>query len=212
MPKTLDKPTILGLLDRLDRRDPRRKVFGAGTHQYKVNPPLSVSVIEAFENQQGVPLPEDYRSFITEIGNGGAGPFYGLFPFGMHDDGFDLCTWESGGLIGELSKPFPHVTAWNLPESFWNVEPDPAPDTPLEEEDRLWEAWDKVLTEHYLNPAIMNGVIPICHQGCALRKWLVIKGDQRRFVCKRKDRLKPRHQSSRSKPRKSPSRSKPRES
>jgi len=121
----------------------------------------------------------------------------------MHDDGFDLCTWESGGLIGNLSKPFPYVTAWNLPESFWNVEPDPAPDTPLEEEDRLWEAWDKVLTEHYLNPAIMNGAIPICHQGCALRKWLVIKGDQRGFVCKRKDRLKPRHQSSRSKPRKS---------
>src|SRR5271166_1438693 len=48
-----------------DARDPRRKVFGAGTHQYKVNPPLSVSVIEAFENQQGVSLPEDYRSFIT---------------------------------------------------------------------------------------------------------------------------------------------------
>lgn len=65
MPKTLDKPTIPGLLDRLDRRDPRRKVFGAGTHQYKVNPPLSVSVIEAFENQQGVSMPDDYRSFIT---------------------------------------------------------------------------------------------------------------------------------------------------
>jgi hypothetical protein len=28
----------------------------------------------------------------------------------------------------------------------------------------------------------MNGAIPICHLGCALRQWLVINGDQRGFI------------------------------
>ena len=39
-----------------------------------------------------------------------------------------------------------------------------------------------MLEEHYWDPAIMNGAIPICHLGCALRQWLVIHGERRGFV------------------------------
>ncbi len=53
---------------------------------------------------------------------------------------------------------------------------------PPEEEDRLWEAWDKVLEIRYWNPAIVDGAIPICHLRCALRQWLVIHGGQPGFV------------------------------
>ena len=180
MSEPLDKPTVLRLLGELDRRDRHRRVFGAGVHQYRLNPPLPASVVEAFEARHGVSLPEDYRRFITEIGNGGAGPYYGLLPFGQGRR--TTRDWESGGLVGDLSQPFPHVAAWNLSESFWQGEPDPPPGTPPEEEDRLWEAWDEELEEHYWNPAIMNGAIPICHLGCALRQWLVIHGEQRGFV------------------------------
>jgi hypothetical protein len=123
-------------------------------------------------------LPEDYRRFLTEIGNGGAGPYYGVLPFGKDDVG----DWEGGGLVGDPSKPFPHMAAWNLPVSFWDEEPYPPPGTQPGEEDDLWEVWDKVLEERYWNPAIMDGAIPICHKGCALRQWLVIHGDQRGFV------------------------------
>ena len=49
MPEVFDRPTVLRLLAELDRRDPRRKVFGSGSHDYKLNPPLPASVIEAFE-------------------------------------------------------------------------------------------------------------------------------------------------------------------
>src|SRR3954467_4442646 len=179
MPEPLDKQTGLRLLGDLDRRDPRRRAFGAGAHQYRLNPPLPASVIEAFEQRHGVSLPEDYRLFLTEIGDGGAGPYYGVFPFGKDDDDRD---WEGGGLVGDPSKPFPHVAAWNVSESFWLGEPDPPDGTPPEEEDRLWEAWDKVLEERYWDPGIMNGAIPICHLGCALRQWLVIQGERRGFV------------------------------
>ena len=75
MSRIIDKSTVLQRLTELDRRDSRRKVFGANGHDYKLNPPLPVSVIEAFEQRHGVSLPEDYRRFITEIGNGGAGPY-----------------------------------------------------------------------------------------------------------------------------------------
>ena len=41
----------------------------------------------------------------------------------------------------KLNPPVPHVEAWNLPESFFEQEPDVPTDTPREEEDRLWEEW-----------------------------------------------------------------------
>jgi hypothetical protein len=179
MTEILNRLTVLERLADLDRRDRRRRVFGASFHQYKLNPPLPVAMIEAFEKRYGVTLPGDYRLFLTEIGNGGAGPSYGLLTFGKDDDDRE---WEAGDLIGDPSKPFPHTTAWNLPASFWDGERDPSPDMPPEEEDRLWEAWDRELEVHYWNPAIMNGAIPICHLGCALRQWLVINGDQKGFV------------------------------
>jgi hypothetical protein len=179
MCEQFDRSIILQRLDFLDRKDPKRRIFGASEHQYKLNPPRAIVDIEKFEARHGIALPEDYRFFISQIGDGGAGPSYGLFPFGKDDE---ECDWEGGGLVGDLSKPFSHKTAWNQPESFWACAPDPAPGTPAEEEDKLYEAWDKVMEEHYWNPSIMNGAIPICHKGCALRQWLVVSGDQRGFV------------------------------
>jgi hypothetical protein len=135
-------------------------------------------VLDAFEERHGIRLPGDYKSFITEIGDGGAGPSYGLFPFGQQDSGWGLCSWEEGDLIGDPSRPFPHADAWNLPDSFWRDMPRPPPDLPPEEEDRLMEAWDELMDENYWNPAVMDGAIPICHLGCAYRQWLVINGEQ----------------------------------
>ncbi|MGE5194321.1 MAG: SMI1/KNR4 family protein [Deltaproteobacteria bacterium] len=177
----LDKQVILDMLKRLRRRDRTRRLFGAAEHDYRLNPPVSVSVVEKFERTHGIVLPEDYRYFITEIGNGGAGPYYGLFPFELHDGSLSLPECDGGDLIGDVSKPFPHAKGWNLPRSFWDQEPE-IPHGTLAEEDRMVAEWDQVEQEHYWNPSIMNGAIPICHLGCALRQWLVVSGDQRGFI------------------------------
>src|SRR5260221_1210761 len=79
MPKTLDKQAVLRLLADLDRRNPRWKLFGANDHDYKLPPPVPISVTGVFQKQRGVALPEDYRLFITEIGNGGLVPSTGSF-------------------------------------------------------------------------------------------------------------------------------------
>ena len=178
----MDAQSVIERLRNLDRKDKKRQVFGAMGHNYVLNPPLDVSVIEAFELEHGVSLPEDYRQFITEIGNGGAGPAYGVFPFGKHDDCHDLRPWEGGYLVGDVGKPFRFNKAWNVDKKFWDAEPNPPEGTSQDEEDLLWQEWDKILEAKYWNTSIMDGAIPICHLGCALRQWLVINGDQRGFV------------------------------
>jgi len=111
-------------------------------------------------------------SCITRIGNGGAGPFYGIFPLGSVDDNFDLRSWqENDGLVGTLSKPFPFKAEWNdlsaMPEE--NLR-----ERDAEEYDRRIEQFDMT----YWSSELVNGAVPICHEGCALRIWLFLTGEQ----------------------------------
>ncbi len=183
MTTRLESQAVVDRLRELGDRDSDCAVFGAKAHRFELNPTLDLSKVEEFETQYGVGLPADYRLFITEIGNGGAGPYYGLFPFGYHDAMRGLCKWnEDWPLVGDLSAEFPHDSAWNLPDEFWKQMPDPPLGTPPEVEDKMLEDWNQQLEQRYWNPEIMKGAIPIAHLGCALRQWLVINGPQSGFV------------------------------
>lgn len=48
--------------------------FGADTHHYQLNAALARANVAAFERAHSVDLPDDYVAFLTELGNGGAGP------------------------------------------------------------------------------------------------------------------------------------------
>lgn len=168
---------ILSLLRTLTRLDLDCACFAAKSHWYDLNPPLAEEEVARMEAKHQCRFPSEYRRFITEIGNGGAGPSYGVFPLGQHDHGHDLSRWEDGyGLVGDLSKPFPLTNAWNLPDTFWQQEPDPPEGTPVDEEDQLREAWNARLESEYYATHLTDGAIPICHEGCALRNWLVVTG------------------------------------
>jgi hypothetical protein len=65
---------------RLRQLDARRVVFGSSQHKYAFAAPLSEQSVLEYEAWHGVSLPLEYRAFITGIGNGGAGPFYGVLP------------------------------------------------------------------------------------------------------------------------------------
>ena len=58
----------------------RSESFGESKHGFRLGPPLGEGELAAFEQVHGVSLPAGYRAFLTEIGNGGAGPYYGLVP------------------------------------------------------------------------------------------------------------------------------------
>lgn len=159
--------TIRDGLDQLRTAKRWPNVFGAESHEFKLHPPLSEAEVGEFEAQHRIRLPEDYRGFLINLGNGGAGPYYGLFKLGEMDDCHDVQKWnESNGFVGVLANPFPHVAAWN----DLSAEPNESDDE-LEYEKRL-DAFDAV----YWNSDNVNGAIPLCHHGCALRDWLVVTG------------------------------------
>lgn len=56
-------------------------LFGAMKHKYVLNPPVDKSLVESAEKRYGFSFPRDYFEFITEVGDGGAGPDYGIDPF-----------------------------------------------------------------------------------------------------------------------------------
>ncbi len=148
---------IPAALARLARLDPECRRFGASTHRYQLNPPLSLERLAAFQARHDIRLPEDYAAFLTRAGNGGAGPFYGIYPLGE--------GWE--GLTGTLAAPFPFTQPWNIPT-------DPPEHFASDEEEERWN--------HELDAAYwfaLDGAFPICHHGCALRTWLVVSGPER---------------------------------
>lgn len=169
---------IISKLRKLKNCDRGFVIFGSSSHQYELNAPITESQLENIESKYHCRFPEEYRYFVTRIGNGGAGPFYGLFPIGMQDHGHDLSNWENGySLIGNIAKPFQLTSAWNLPPEFFDGHPDPDANISLEEEQRICDEWDQKIEKEYFAPEIMNGAIPICHEGCALRNWLVVTGN-----------------------------------
>ena len=96
-------------LQQLTKLDPTFQAFGAAEHQYQLNPILDIQAIRAIENQYGIQLPEDYVWFLSQVGNGGAGPFYGLYSL---EDSLEVHT--ECGRPRSLNTPFP-LTQATLP-------------------------------------------------------------------------------------------------
>ncbi len=84
-------------LARLRALDPDLQQFGALEHEYRLRPPLPENALAAFEREHGLTLPAEYRLFLAQVGNGGAGPNYGLVP---------LAAWRPELLLPYLVAEF----------------------------------------------------------------------------------------------------------
>jgi hypothetical protein len=165
-----DIPSVRTAISQLRGRQPN--VFGFDGHGFQMNPVLSESEAAAFERDHKIVLPPDYRQFVTKVGNGGAGPFYGVFPLGFMDDNFGQRPWEENdGFIGTLSEPFRFQEEWNDLSGY------PEADLMKRNETEYDRQIDK-FEGKYWSSGLMNGAFPICHEGCALRLWLVVTGEQ----------------------------------
>jgi hypothetical protein len=150
---------IASKLSELKRVDTQLKVFGAERHQYELRPVASEQELAAFESQFRIVLPVGYRSFLLQLGNGGAGPYYGLEPF-KNALFRDLDYRDNTDLI-DPSMPFAFESHWNL-EFRGDVESQEYSDFEQEYFDNKWA----------------NGLIRICNFGCGVSLNLVVNGPE----------------------------------
>lgn len=61
------------------RQDPTYKIFGANHHNWKFGEPADMQKIHDFEKDMKITLPEALVRYLTELGDGGAGPDYGIY-------------------------------------------------------------------------------------------------------------------------------------
>ncbi|MCP4441127.1 MAG: hypothetical protein GY810_19555 [Aureispira sp.] len=66
-------------IERLRSLDQHCLIFGAANHTYDLQECLREEDIKTFENTHKVQLPIDYRNFVRYVGNGGVGPYQGMF-------------------------------------------------------------------------------------------------------------------------------------
>lgn len=70
---------VVQKIQKLKALDSNFYIHGAETHRYRFNPVVKESVLESTEKRLGCRLPEALRRFYLEVGNGGAGPDWGLW-------------------------------------------------------------------------------------------------------------------------------------
>jgi hypothetical protein len=120
-------------------------------------PGLTDQRLAAFEQAHHVALPPEYRLFLMQIGNGGAGPpAYGLRPLGAAESWWadeQRAAWQHFQLI---QQPFPFEAPW-----FWEDEEEPDPV-------RL--------------AAVYHGSLYLGTDGCGMDWALIVTGPQRGYV------------------------------
>ena len=145
------------------------EVFGASSHKYHLNPPVSEAEVLAFEEKYGVRLPECYRTFMLTIGDAKAkksdfiaGPYFGLYAFGT-------CVDE---LLYEKIETYlkaPCNLSPDMTREEWDALTDPL--LPSEEEEE--EDDDKYFAER---AKVFGGLLPLGSQGCTYEHALVLNG------------------------------------
>ena len=75
--------TIKEKLEALRRLDKGCAVFGASQHRYQFGPTLRDFSIAGLENKHDLTLSEEYKTILQHLGDGGAGPGYGLQSISM---------------------------------------------------------------------------------------------------------------------------------
>lgn len=176
MNEQLDR--IKNKLEQLRILDKDLELFGADTHEYLLNPVLTSEQVAQFKVDYKIDLPKEYVSFLTTIGNGGAGPFYGVNTLQDGRINFFDNTEEGNHQYFDLSKAFPHIQSWNveteLQELYEKIEKaNEAGDEELEEE--LFEQkWEIIGGEEH-----DFGRLNTADYGCGVTISLIVNGQEK---------------------------------
>ncbi len=162
------------------RTDSHLRVFGASSHKYFMNSPLSADIVQAFEEKNSITLPDGYKTFILEIGNAGnsyrnsaAGPFYGIYPLGT-----DIDELANEKYLRNECILYPKMS-----DEYWM-----SLINDVENEDDLSDA-----EYEEAKGKIYGGILPIGSQGCSYLHGIVLNGKNKgRVINIDADRQKPK--------------------
>jgi hypothetical protein len=148
------------------KSDTGLNVFGANRHKYVINSPVPESEVNKFEESYSIQLPQCYRAFILEVGNGGigfqnsaAGPFLGIYPFG--EKATELIHDNTAKYLKNQCVLHPKIT-----DDYWksltlNIDGN-----------------DAITDEQFENEIgnLWAGILPIGSQGCSYLHGIVLNG------------------------------------
>jgi hypothetical protein len=118
---------LLAKLQALATLDDEHELFGARSHRYRLRPPLCAATVDHFERVHQLMLPADYRAFLQLLGDGGAGPGYGLSP--LHPWNVPAFYRDIGSAptankprpalarASDPGRPFPFDEEWIVPQT-----------------------------------------------------------------------------------------------
>lgn len=140
------------------RKDAALLVFGASSHKYKVNQKLTAKELADWQEKHNVTLPEPYAQFLTKVGNGGAGPYYGMYSIEQATSYTDTNALTTKCVL----HPRMRKEEWNhLTESL------------ISDEDISDLEYDAA------RDIVMGGMLCIGTQGCEYDMYLVLDGKHR---------------------------------
>ena len=138
------KKAMNEIIDRLISRKPEN-----------LGPTLAIDEIEDFESRAKITLPDDYRLFLLNVGNGGEGPpEYGLLKLGEINKN-DVPDYLNCGYGDRLSTPFEFTEPY-----IWDGQ---------EEEPGYLEKTNKA----------EFGCLALGHDGCGMFWLLVVNGEEK---------------------------------
>ncbi len=142
-------------LKKLKEYDETQILVGAISHNYELGPVLKEEEISSFEKDFNIKIPEEYRVFLKKLGDGGAGPGYGLYPFNK--------------IISNLST---------VPKDYFSNE---FPFTEIDQPYIVGEWGHIEVIDERVNEMedITQGSFDICHHGCGIYEFLIISGNER---------------------------------
>ncbi|RJX39915.1 SMI1/KNR4 family protein [Paenibacillus pinisoli] len=145
-------------LEEAKRKDKALSVFGASSHKYNVSQQLDANVLSEWEAKHGVALPEPYKRFLTEVGNGGAGPYYGIYSIEK------AASYTESHALAASCVLYP-----GMAKEEWNQLIEPL----TSDEDISDEEYDAA------RDRVLGGMLCIGTQGCEYDMYLVLNGEYR---------------------------------